>query len=299
MNPEPLVSVVIATYNMGQYVGGAVDSILNQSWQNLEVIVVDDGSTDDTEAQMQRFEGDGRVVYVKTENRKQPKAKNRGLQEARGDFIAFCDADDMWEPEKLAHQIPAFEDPEVGVVYSSASAIDENGRVTTQHQGPVPDRPSGYITDQLITHNCVPFGTAVIRRQAVEDSGMFDESIRMGIDWDLWLRYSIKWKFHHVPERLYIYRVWSGQMSNDYRGRYDHASRILNNFLERHPDAVSEKLARRARASNYAGRARAIASVEGTRSEPLSLVYRALRTDPTFFNAWKLVARILIGGRED
>ena len=83
MNDQPLVSVVIATYNMGQYLPEAIDSVLAQRWENLEVIVVDDGSTDDTPEQMKRFEGNGRVRYLPTENRGQPKAKNRGLSPER------------------------------------------------------------------------------------------------------------------------------------------------------------------------------------------------------------------------
>ena len=100
MNDQPLVSVVIATYNMGQYLPEAVDSVLAQRWENLEVIVVDDGSTDDTPEQMKRFEGNGRVRYLPTENRGQPKAKNRGLKEANGDFIASVSYTHLTLPTK-------------------------------------------------------------------------------------------------------------------------------------------------------------------------------------------------------
>ena len=104
MSEQPLVSVVIATYNMGQYLPLAIDSVLNQSWSNLEVVVIDDGSQDDTPEQMTRYEKDTRVRYFPTENRGQPQAKNKGLQESKGDFIAFCDADDLWQPCKLEVQ---------------------------------------------------------------------------------------------------------------------------------------------------------------------------------------------------
>lgn len=90
MKSEPLVSVVIAGYDMGQYLPLAVESVLNQEWSNLEVIVVDDGSMDDTPVVMRKFAIDPRVNYIRTENQGQPKAKNRGISEACGQFIGFC-----------------------------------------------------------------------------------------------------------------------------------------------------------------------------------------------------------------
>ena len=108
MSTQPLVSVVIATYNMGQYINLAVDSILNQTWQNLEVIVVDDGSQDNTSEVIQKYQHNEKVKYIRTENQGQPKAKNTGIRNTQGDFIAFCDADDLWEANKLEVQMPLF-----------------------------------------------------------------------------------------------------------------------------------------------------------------------------------------------
>ncbi|HPF70043.1 MAG TPA: glycosyltransferase family A protein, partial [Candidatus Krumholzibacteria bacterium] len=104
MTSTPLVSVVCASYNMGQYVGEAVDSVLAQDYPALEMIVVDDGSTDDTQQRLARFAGDARVKVIRQENQGQTVAKNRGLKEATGDLIGFCDADNRWMPGKLARQ---------------------------------------------------------------------------------------------------------------------------------------------------------------------------------------------------
>jgi glycosyltransferase involved in cell wall biosynthesis len=93
---------------MSQYLTKAIDSVLAQTWTNLELIVVDDGSTDGTPGKMESFEDDPRVRYLPTENQGQPRAKNRGVRETKGDFIAFCDADDLWSPNKLAIQMPFF-----------------------------------------------------------------------------------------------------------------------------------------------------------------------------------------------
>ncbi|MAL98987.1 MAG: hypothetical protein CL583_11135 [Alteromonadaceae bacterium] len=289
---QPLVSVVIATYNMGRYLPEAINSVLDQTWQNLEVVVVDDGSKDDTAERMVAFESEPRVRYLPTENRGQPKAKNRGLKEAHGQFIAFCDADDLWKPEKLAVQMPLFEDPKVGVVYSEVSYIDKDG-VEVDKSIPY-QRHSGWVTDHLVIKNFVPFGTAVIRRACLEQDGMFDEELPMGIDWDLWLRYSVRWQFRYSPEITYIYRIWEGQMSKNYRGRYENAFRILEKFLTNHPNAISSKLQSRAWADMYIGRGMSVAHAEKKFLEPLRDVLWSLRYDAMSWPAWKALAKLLL-----
>lgn len=292
MTEQPLVSVVIATYNMGQYLPEAVDSVLAQTWKNLELIVVDDGSEDDTEKRMEAYSKNSCVRYIKTKNQGQPKAKNRGLEEAKGQFIAFCDADDFWAPNKLNYQLPYFSDPNVGVVYSEVSYIDESGNLI---QKPQPySRHSGDVTEYLILKNFVPFGTAVIRRQCLEKNGKFDEQLPMGIDWDLWLRYSIDWEFKYIKERTYTYRIWPGQMSKNYRGRYENAFNILEKFLGTYPKKVPKKLVSRAWADMYVSRGMAIAVAENTFVEPLKDILVGLRTDSTYWPAWRSLAKLIL-----
>ncbi len=155
MREQPLVSVVIATYNMGQYLEQAVESVLNQTWENIELIVVDDGSKDSTPDVMAAYASDVRVRYIQNENQGQPKAKNCGIMAARGEYLGFCDADDVWESNKLELQIPKFASPQVGVVYSEVSYMDEHGN---RYQQPKPYvRYEGKVTDQLLQKNFVPF----------------------------------------------------------------------------------------------------------------------------------------------
>lgn len=292
MSDEPLVSVVIATYNMGKYLPDAVKSVLNQQWLNLELIVIDDGSEDETPKIISGFNSDSRLYYVRTENQGQPKAKNLGLAKSKGEFIAFCDADDLWHPEKLKIQMPSFASPGIGVVYSEVSYIDEFGKKV---QKPRPyDRHSGKITNELAIKNFIPFGTAVIRRACLDQNGNFDESLPMGIDWDLWLRYSLNWEFHYVPESTYIYRLWPGQMSKNYRGRYENAVRILSKFLAQYPDALPRSVISRAWADMYVSRAMAIASTEKTFTEPLLDILAGLKIDFTYLTAWRSLAKLVL-----
>lgn len=289
---QPLVSVVIATYNTAQYVPAAVASVLGQNWSNIEVVVVDDGSTDDTESRLNDYCNDPRVRYIKTENCGQPQAKNRGIKIARGDFIGFCDADDLWREDKLELQMPAFANPTVGIVYSEVSYLDECGDALSKPQ-PY-ERHSGRITDKLVIKNFVPFGTAIIRKACVDDLGAFDESLPMGIDWDLWLRYSVNWEFHYVPEQTYLYRVWPGQMSSNYRGRYDNAFLILNKFIDAHPSIVPRALVHRAWSDMYISRGIHVATAERTWGEPLRDILNGLRCDVSYWPAWKALAKLFL-----
>ncbi len=162
---EPFkVSVVVTCYNYGRFLAGAVESALNQTYRNLDIVVVDDGSTDDTPVVMQRFADNPRVRYIRQENRGQAAAKNTGIRESNGPLVAFLDADDAWEPEKIARQVPMFRRAEVGVVYSGVSMMDEDG-------GQVPFEGftgflrarSGRITEHFVFDNVVPFSSSVVR----------------------------------------------------------------------------------------------------------------------------------------
>jgi glycosyltransferase involved in cell wall biosynthesis len=292
-NLPPLVSVVIATYNMGQYIDQAVDSILNQTWPTIEVVVIDDGSTDNTAEVMARYKVDQRVIYISTPNQGQPKAKNCGINNTRGEFIAFCDADDLWERNKLEVQMPLFSNPSVGVVYSEVSNIDENN---IRYIKPASEtRHTGRVTNQMLIENFVPFGTAIIRRQCIEKNGIFDEEFRMGIDWDLWLRYSLNWEFAYTPERTYIYRVWSGQMSNNYRGRYEFANRILNKFVAQHEQHLDPKFIKKAWADMYMREAVVYARNEKLFLMPLRKIIHGLWLDPFKLYGWKSLAKLILG----
>jgi glycosyltransferase involved in cell wall biosynthesis len=289
--PPPAVSVVIAAYNMAQYVESAVSSVLAQTYADLEIVVIDDGSTDNIAVVMRAFADDPRVRFLPQSNQGQPKAKNAGIKAARGRFIAFCDADDLWEPRKLELQLPRFEDPAVGVVYSATATIDRAGSKTGEISG---SGPSGYVLPQLFVKNFVPFGTTVVRRSVIDDCGMFDESFAMGIDWDLWLRVARDWQFAFVDEPLYLYRVWPGQMSKNWKGRYEHSFRIMRKFIEKYPQALPRRVIRRAYADSYVQQGICYAILEKDRRRALGEFWRGARTDPFFWMAWKEMGKLFV-----
>lgn len=293
---SPLVSVVIATYNMGRYVGKAVRSVLEQTYRNLELHVVDDGSTDDTPRVLDEFESDARFHRYRQENAGQAVARNRGLSRCRGDLVAFLDADDMWPEGRLEKQVPHFtDDPELGVVYGQLQGIDSEGNILPPSESIDHSRwPSGWVTERLFQDNCIPFGSVLVRRECFDRLGGFDESLRMGDDWDLWLRFSTRYKFLYLPEVMLKYRWWEGQMSRNWKGRYEHAERIMDNFVRRFPNALSRAQKARGYAFLYLSRARALSYIERQNWSALVDCWRAFRLAPTLGRVYMQAASILL-----
>jgi glycosyltransferase involved in cell wall biosynthesis len=230
----PAVSIVIATRNYGRYLAGAIRSVLDQSFTDLEVIVVDDGSTDDTPAVVRPFLADSRVQYLRTDGLGQPRAKNLGIQQARGPLVAFLDGDDEWLPTKLERQLPRFSDPAVGVVYSRRTLMDAAGR---ELSAPPATLAHGHICDTLLVQNPVCFSSAVVRRSVFEAVGLFDPTLPLAIDYDLWLRVAPHFAFDYVDEPLVRYRTGHANLSSRIVERIAGVLAILRRSLVRRRNA--------------------------------------------------------------
>ena len=292
MQDKGLVSVVTATYNMGEYVGLAVESVLQQTYANVESIVVDDGSSDGTVEMMTRFDDDPRVTFIRLpKNCGQAVAKNTGLQAARGDCLAFVDADNVWMPDKLERQMPLFDcSDRVGVVYSDVQFIDGDGRLLPYIRRSYHD---GRITEPLLLENFVNFNSAVVKRECIERKGIFDESIAMGIDWDLWLRVSTGYEFAFLDEATYSYRIWPNQMSHNKLKRLGCAEKILEKFFRENTGSVSKRSQRMAWARLNCDYGKIYAQYKEPRNAFLSY-FNAIGKDPLYFPVWKGIARLII-----
>ena len=198
--------VVIPTYNYGKYVSAAVESVLVQSREPDAIVVVDDGSTDDTAQDVAEF-GD-RVRYIRQENAGVSAARNRGVAESTGELIAFMDADDTWEPTKLERQAEIFErDPEVGLVHCGMREFDsDTGETIAMHT----EGMEGDVADELLLWERpvinVSGSSIMVRREAFEEAGGFDTRMKCGEDWDLCYRIARRWTVGFVPEPLVNYR---------------------------------------------------------------------------------------------
>ena len=214
---ESLVSVIIPTYNRADYLKLALKSVLEQTHKNIEVLVADDGSTDNTAEIVLSF-NEPRIKYFYQKNTGTPgAARNFGLRKASGDYVAFLDDDDMWLPEKLEIQVDYLrKHPEYYLVYSNAWIIDENG----VRKGLLVKSESfkeGEIFEELVKSNFIPQPTVLMRRDIFENIGFFNEnpSLKAVADYEYWLRVSLHFKIGFVKEPLAMYRVHSKAMSRE------------------------------------------------------------------------------------
>jgi glycosyltransferase involved in cell wall biosynthesis len=212
-NTAPAVSVVIPSYNQGKYLRGAIRSVLNQTFRNFEIVVVDDGSTDETAAVATSF-GSG-VRYLKQENRGLAGARNTGIRASKGVWIGLLDADDEWHPSFLDTMTQlAARHPEAAVLFAAAEAMDEDGLPLPQVFGIRPAVP-GSLYEVLLRANFLIPSTILMRRSNVLDVGLFDEDLRSVEDWELWLRLLPKHHFVGTSTPLVRYRQHARSLSAD------------------------------------------------------------------------------------
>ncbi len=209
------MSVIIPTYNRADLVKQAVDSVLRQTVSDYEIIVVDDGSTDDTRQVLESVTPP--VRYLFQENRGLAAARNRGIAESRGEYLAFLDSDDLFEPRLLEAVLATFEaHPEAGAVCSAEREIDiENNpgkHVYTKRSPGVFFDTAGLLTTDTFVGCGRP---AVVRRHWVEKLGGFDEDLTVAVDVEMWIRYSFHMPIVFQPEPLILYRVHSSHQSGD------------------------------------------------------------------------------------
>lgn len=297
MLKESLVTVVITCYNYASYIEGCINSILDQRYKDFEIVVVNDGSTDNTDEVISGFLSNPRIKYIKQSNAGQANAKNTGIKHSEGKYIAFLDADDLWDETKLEKQIPLFENPRVGVVFSKARYIDENGNeLEFELSGEYLIPRSGRVSNYLIFDNFVPFSSSVVRRECFEKVGFFDESLKMGIDWDLWLRISVYYEFDFVDEPLLIYRIGhSGQMSKNLEVRLQCSDKIMERFIKENKKLFSASLVRKALHYSYCNRGNFYWSLDAKRS--LYFFLRAVCTWPFSISPYLGLARSFLKRR--
>lgn len=206
------ISVVIPAYNAQNTILETINSVLQQTFSDLELIVINDGSTDRT-LQILETVKDARLKVYSYENGGLPTARNRGIDLAKGEFISFIDADDLWTPDKLELQLQALEQNlSAGVAYSWTICMGNNGN--SFHPG-VAESFQGNVYANLLVGNFIASGSNVlIRKQAIESVGYFDENLKSCEDWDYWLRLATQWDFVVVPKPQIIYRLSPGAMSS-------------------------------------------------------------------------------------
>ena len=231
MTHMPCVSVVIPCYNQAQYLGEAIQSALDQSYRDFEIIVVDDGSTDNTSQVIASF-GDA-IRYVRQANRGLAGARNTGIQAARGEFIGLLDSDDMWLPDYLAAMIQAFgDDRTIGAVYSGWHYIDAAGKMLPRTN--IHIFPRDQVHHAMTSMNFVVPSGVVVRRTCFEKLGLFDETFGQAQgceDWDMWLRVLRDYAMVGVPQALVKYRTHGENMSSRLEQMYASLVHVAGNHF--------------------------------------------------------------------
>ncbi len=234
------VSVIIPVYNVEKYIAETIRSVLEQTYQNFEILIIDDGSSDQSREICQQFT-DPRIRIIHQKNRGLAGARNTGIRNAQTDYIAFLDGDDLWLPEKLEKHIKHLDNsPMVGISFSRSAFIDEAGHFLSSYQMP---KLKNITTDLLLHCNPVGNGSApVIRREALEaikfqdvvhgfhEDYYFDEQFRRAEDIELWLRITIQtpWQIEGIPEVLTLYRVNTQSLSANLQEQLESWEKVIN-----------------------------------------------------------------------
>lgn len=208
----PKVSVVIPAYNAMNYLPETVESVLRQTFTDFEVLIIDDGSSDHI-VQWASQIADHRVRLISQENQGVSVARNTGITQAQGEYIAFLDADDLWEPTKLEKQVRCLDNnPAVGLVHTWMLLVDDQSQSTGRV---MKSNAEGEVWNQLIARNIIACPSVIVRRCCFETVGVFDINLRSIEDWDMWLRIASRYPFALIKEPLAYYRQLPGSISKN------------------------------------------------------------------------------------
>jgi glycosyltransferase involved in cell wall biosynthesis len=284
---HPTVSVIIPTYNRANLINKAIQSVLDQTYTDFEIIVVDDGSTDNTENVVKGFQ-DERIRYMyHKKNMGVSSARNTGIISAKGVFISFQDSDDVWLPKKLEKEIKIFESsiPKVGVVYSRLCRISNNEKTLF----PLPEHKirEGTIHNQLVKGNFV-HGLTLIRKSCFEKVGTFDEQLPALEDWEIYLRISKYFDFRYLDETLIISYLKDEGLTLNLEIQIDATEKII----EKHFDEFNQQ--KRATADIYGFLASQLC-LNGSLGEGRNYFLKAIRNDPINFRYYFAFIVSLLG----
>ena len=234
----PRVSVVIPAYKSKRFIGEAVDSVLRQTVVDYEVIVVDDGCPEGTGRFVAETYGD-RVTVIEQENGGPAVARNTGIQRSTGEWVAFLDSDDHWQPQKLEVQLEtARENPEYGLISSSYYKLEGGRHFERKRHG-----RSGWVFTDVFMANYIRTSTVMIRSDCFESVGLFDTNLPLTQDYDMWLRMSRRYQVGYINEALATYRHHPAGISRDVLESRSYFLKILQKNYD--PETIPEHLYRK------------------------------------------------------
>ena len=231
------VDVIIPTHNC-IFIAEAIESVIHQTYQNLNIIIIDDGSTDDTKDTVYRFSNlyPSKINYYYQHQQGPAAARNTGIKNSRNEYIAFLDADDIWLPEKIEKQLLKFKnDPDIGFVYCDNYFIDKSGNIIKDYVRKVKLVEGNILLDFFMDFFLITSGI-MLKRSCIERTGMFDINLEVGEDFEFFLRLAQHFKAGVVKEKLFKRRVWKESLSKqDYEMNTKGDIETLKKFTAGHP----------------------------------------------------------------
>jgi glycosyltransferase involved in cell wall biosynthesis len=290
---SPVVSIVVPTYNRLPLLREAVDSVLAQTLTDWELIVVDDGSTDDTVGWLESL-GDPRLTVVREPHSgNRSRLRNAGVARSHASWIAFLDSDDLWLPEKLATQLARLQGhPQRRWSCTGVRFIDGEGNPIPQRAGAAYRAQSGWILEPLLTFTAAAtLPTLMVHRSLFDEIGGFDEAFLLREDYELELRLAAQSEIHALEEALTVVRHHAARTSNSKRVAELHrgSEMVFRKVASRTTDARIRAICRRQCAAQLAFRARAL-SREGEHRAAFTSAGRAIREAPFAVETWRSAA---------
>jgi glycosyltransferase involved in cell wall biosynthesis len=240
------ISVVMPTHNRADFLGKSIDSVLSQTYEDFEIIVIDNNSTDNTEEILKKYK-DRRIKYVRNnENRGAGGARNQGIGLAEGSYITFLDSDDQLLPTKFEKQLTKLHTlpNNCGLVYCGFCYVSNQTSKPVKYVFP---KFYGNVYDDVIEKNLFPIHAPIIKKECFERCGMFDTTLAACEDWDLWIRFAKYYEFAFVPEILAKYTIHGQQKSIDIKSTIMAMESIVEKYqseLHERPRALANRLKR-------------------------------------------------------
>lgn len=252
---KKLVSIVIPVFNAEKFVGKTISSVLEQTYKELEILIVDDGSPDRSIEICRQF-NDPRIRIIKQANRGLAGARNTGIRHATGDYIALVDADDLWTKDKIEKHVNHLEEnPHIGISFSYSLLIDEEDNPTGLKQ--IPTKFKDITPAYILRRNPIGNGSSPVFRSKVfqdiefvdnlhgeEETFYFDESFKRAEDVECWLRIALEtdWVCEGIPELLTLYRINAGGLSANALSQYEYLERIIDKYSKAYPEVLGDSV---------------------------------------------------------
>ncbi|HEY9901908.1 MAG TPA: glycosyltransferase [Candidatus Sericytochromatia bacterium] len=293
----PIISVIIPSYNAEKTIKETIQSVLNQTWQDFELLIINDGSQDATLEVIESIQ-DPRIKIFSYPNAGSSASRNRGIAIAKGEYISFIDADDLWTADKLEAQYKALqENSQAAVAYSWTDHIDESGQFL--RSGPQQSF-TGDVYARLLLEDFIGNGSnPLIRAQAFAEVGDFDESLAHSEDWDLWLRLAARYHFVAVPSPQILYRMCVSSKSFNIKEMEESSLQVIERAVTATPETIGHL-----KQASLGNRYKFLTwkALDGTPEQrraltALRLLWHTIRNDPPLLYkriVWKVVLKIAI-----